>query len=277
MATKTGYIGLGNMGMPIAQNVLAAGYDLMVYDIRDEPMQRLAALGAKCADSPREVGEHAEIIELSVVDDAQVEEVVAGHDGILDGARPGTMVVVHSTIHPGTVKRIAEIARRRGVGILDACLSGGSSGAQARTLCYMVGGEPALFERCRPLFETSGTHIFHVGDLGMGAATKLAQQVIICLNRLSAYEGMRLAEKAGVNLEALRAIVHLTSAQSQVADNWEQHRRVGGSDSERGYALAHLFWKGLCPALELGHELGLAMPATALVQQLFPKVLGVEE
>ena len=141
----------------------------------------------------------------------------------------------------------------------------------------MVGGEPAPLDRCRPVFETSGAHIFHVGDLGMGAATKLAQQVIICLNRLSAYEGMRLAEKAGVNLDALRAIVHLTSAQSQIADNWEQYRRVDGSGSERGYALAHLFWKGLCPALELGHELGLALPATALVQQLFPKVLGVEE
>jgi len=274
---KTGYVGLGHMGFPIAKNVLAAGHDLMVYDLRDEPMRELAALGARCADCPREVGEHAEIVELSVVDDAQVEEVVAGHQGILDGAQPGTIVVVHSTIHPRTVQHLAEIASPKGVGVLDACLSGGSSGAQGGSLCYMVGGDAALLERCRPVFETSGAHIFHCGAVGMGAATKLAQQVIICLNRLSAYEGMRLAEKAGVDLNVLQSIVRLTTAQSRVADNWEQYRRTMGADNEDGRAIAHLFWKGLCAALELGHELGHPMSATALVQQLFPKVLGLEE
>lgn len=277
MATRTGYIGLGNMGMPIARNVLAAGFDLMVYDIREAPVRALADLGAKAADCAREVGEHAEIVEISVVDDAQVEEVVAGPDGILQGAKPGAIIAVHSTIHPKTVRRLAEIAKPKGVGIVDACLSGGAGGAQGRTLCYMVGGDEEIVDRCRPLFETSGSHIFHVGAVGMGAATKLAQQVIICLNRLSAYEGMRLAEKAGVDLEALRAIVHLTTAQSQVADNWDQYRRIGDPDSPHAQQMAHLFWKGLCPAVELGHDLGVPMLATALVQQLFPKVLGLEE
>ena len=274
---RTGYIGIGNMGKAVAENVLAAGYDLMVYDVRAEPMAEMEAKGAKAADCPREVAAHAELIEISVLNDEQVIEVVSGHDGILDGAKPGTIVAIHSTIHPKTAKRAAELCAPKGVRVVDACLSGGQSGARAHKLVYMVGGDAADVERCRPVFETSGTDVFHCGGIGMGAATKLAQQVIICINRMSAYEGMRLAEKAGVDTEKLRAICHLTTAQSEVADNWESYRRLGWADPDQALDAAHAFWSGLNPALELGHELGIPMLATALVQQLFPRVLGIED
>lgn len=277
MPTPTGYIGLGNMGMPLAANALRAGFDVMVYDVREEPMRRLAALGAKVGRSPREVGEHAEIVELSVVDDAQVEEVVLGPDGVLVGAHPGAVIAIHSTIHPRTPKKIDAAARPLGIGTVDAQLSGGSIGAAAGTLCYMIGGEPADVEKCRPLFAASGAHLIYAGGVGMGAATKLAQQVMICLNRLAAHEGMRLAERAGVDLAAFEEIVRVTSARNPFAENWQQQRRIGGTDSTDAEGMAHLFWKGLVPALELGHELGLPMPATALVQQLFPQVLGLRE
>jgi len=275
--TRTGYIGIGNIGKAVAENVVAGGFDLMVYDVRPEAMDELAKRGARTADCPREVGAHAELIEISVVDDAQVLDVIAGPDGILAGAKPGAIIAIHSTIHPRTAKKAAEIAQERGVGVIDACLSGGQSGARAHTLVYMVGGDAALVERSRPVFETSGSDILHVGDVGMGAATKLAQQVMICLNRLSAFEGMQLAEKAGVNLDKLQQIVHLTNAQSAFADNWTEHRRSAWVGTEQAAGVAHAFWKGLNPALELGHELGLPMLATALVQQLFPQILGMED
>jgi len=274
---RTGYIGLGNMGKPISTNVLKAGFDLMVYDIREEPMRSLAAIGARIARSPREVGEHAEIIELSVVDDAQVEEVLLGENGVLAGARPGSVIAIHSTIHPSTPRKMAEVAKPLGVGIVDAAVSGGSTGARAATLCYMVGGEKEHVEKCWPVFQSCGEHIIHVGGVGMGAATKLAQQVIICLNRLSAHEGMRLAEQAGVDIKALQDVISVTTARNHFAEHWHENRRIGGTDSTNPAGMAHLFWKGLGPALELGHELGLSMPGTALVRELFPKVLGLEE
>lgn len=275
--TKTGYIGLGTMGLPIATNVLKAGYDLMVYDVRDDPMRRLEELGAKRGLSAADVGRHSELVELSVVDDAQVEEVVLGTDGILDTAMPGTIVAIHSTIHPRTVKHVASVAQEKNVLVLDAQVSGGKSGAATAQLCYMVGGDRDAFERARPIFETSGNHLFFTGEAGTGAATKLAQQVIVCINRLSAQEGMRLAEAYGLDVNIVQAVVHETGAQSRVADNWlQEYKRLATSDEESARWMAHLFWKGLVPALELGHELGQSMPATALVQQIFPKVLGLE-
>ena len=278
MVTRVGYIGIGHMGTPMATNVAKGGFALMVYDIREEPLRELAQAGANLAQSAREVGAFAEVVELSVVDDAQVESVIAGPEGVLEGAKPGTVIAIHSTIHPKTVLKVAAAAGSKGVGVLDAQVSGGSVGAWERTLCYMVGGDRELFERCRPVFATSGKSIFHVGPLGAGAATKVAQQMIFCINRLSAYEGMRLAQRAGVDLEALKEVVHATGAQSAVVDAWrlDQRLQVGHSIEDARW-LADNFWKGLLPALELGHELGIALPATALVQQLFPKVLGLED
>src|SRR5438552_5340625 len=112
---RTGYIGIGQIGKAVAENVLAGGFDLMVYDVRQEPMDEIAKLGARTADCPREVGQHAELIEISVVDDAQVLDVIAGPDGILSGAKPGTIIAIHSTIHPRTPQKAAELARAKGV------------------------------------------------------------------------------------------------------------------------------------------------------------------
>ncbi|HLQ33995.1 MAG TPA: NAD(P)-dependent oxidoreductase [Chloroflexota bacterium] len=275
--TKAGYIGLGNMGLPIAANLISGGFDVMVHDIRDEPMRELARLGAKTARSAAEVGRHSELVELSVVDDAQVEEAILGKEGIVRAAAPGTIVAVHSTIHPRTIKHVSAEAQAFGVIVLDAAVSGGKGGAAAAQLTYMVGGDREAFEKAKPAFQTSGAHIFYMGDVGAGSATKLAQQVIVCINRLSGQEGMRLAEAYGLDVELVQQVVHTTGAQSQVTDNWlKDYKRMAAADEESAKRMAHLFWKGLCPALELGHELGLSMPGTALVQQTFPKVLGFE-
>jgi 3-hydroxyisobutyrate dehydrogenase-like beta-hydroxyacid dehydrogenase len=277
MATRVGFIGLGNIGKPMALNVAKAGFDLLVYDVREEPLKELAAAGAKVARSAREVGAHGEIIELVVVDDAQVEAVTLGEGGVLNSATPGSIIAIHSTVHPKTVRAIAEFAKAKKVGVIDAQVSGGERGAYAQTLCYMVGGDKALFERCRPVFATSGANIFHLGELGMGAVAKLAHNLIVYVNMLAASEGMRLAEKAGLDLAALQEVVHASAGQSRVADNWLQQRRLKETYTTGPQGLMQLIHKDLRLALELGHDLDLSLPGAALSQQLIDRVLEIKE
>jgi 2-hydroxy-3-oxopropionate reductase len=277
MATRVGFIGLGNIGKPMAINVARAGFDLMVYDLRAEPMRELTALGAKAARSADEIGAHGEIIELVVVDDAQVEAALLGEGGALSGARPGTIIAIHSTVHPRTIRKLADIVKAKGVTLIDAEVSGGERGAQAKSLCYMVGGDMAAFEKCRPVFATSGANIFHLGDLGAGAATKLAHNLIVYVNMLAASEGMRLAEKAGVDLKAMEQVVHAGAAQSRVADHWSQQRMLKDTYTTGPQGLMRLLYKDLRLALELGHDLGITLPGAALTQQLIATVLEVED
>jgi 3-hydroxyisobutyrate dehydrogenase-like beta-hydroxyacid dehydrogenase len=276
MATRVGFIGLGNMGKPMAINLVKAGFDLMVYDVRAEPMRELAAMGAKSARSPAELGDHAEIIELVVVDDAQVEAVTFEEGGVLGTAKPGTVIVIHSTVHPRTVRNVAALAEAKGVKVIDAEVSGGERGAYAKTLCYMVGGDKQAFEKCRPLFETSGANIFHLGALGAGAITKLAHNLIAYVNMLAASEGMKLAEAAGVDLAAMEQVVHAGAAQSRVADHWSQQHKLGASYTTGPRGLMQLIHKDLRLALELGHDVGLSLPGAALTQQLIARIVDIE-
>ena len=277
MATRVGFIGLGNIGKPMAINVAQAGFDLMVYDLREEPLKELAAAGAKVARSAREIGAHGEIIELVVVDDAQVEAVTLGEGGVLNGAKPGSVIAIHSTVHPKTIRKVAELAKAKGVNVIDAEVSGGERGAYAKTLCYMVGGDKALFEKCQPVFATSGANIFHLGELGAGAAAKLAHNLIVYVNMLAASEGMRIAEKFGLDLKAMQEVVHAGAAQSRVADNWLQQRKLKDTYTTGAQGLVQLIHKDLRLALELGHDLGLGLPGAALTQQLIERVLEIEK
>jgi 3-hydroxyisobutyrate dehydrogenase-like beta-hydroxyacid dehydrogenase len=277
MATRVGFIGLGNIGKPMAINVAQAGFDLMVYDLREEPLKELAAAGAKVARSAQEIGAHGEIIELVVVDDAQVEAVTLGEGGVLNGAKPGSIIAIHSTVHPKTIRKVAELAKAKGVNVIDAEVSGGERGASAKTLCYMVGGDKALFEKCHPVFATSGANIFHLGELGAGAAAKLAHNLIVYVNMLAASEGMRIAEKFGLDLKAMQEVVHAGAAQSRVADNWSQQRKLKDTYTTGAQGLVQLIHKDLRLALELGHDLGLGLPGAALTQQLIEQVLEIEK
>jgi 3-hydroxyisobutyrate dehydrogenase-like beta-hydroxyacid dehydrogenase len=276
MATRVGFIGLGNMGKPMAINLAKAGFDLMVYDLRPEPMQELAALGAKCAHSAHDISKHAEIIELVVVDDDQVEAVTLEEGGVLGAARAGTVIAIHSTVHPRTVRKVAALAQAKGVIVIDAEVSGGERGAYAKTLCYMIGGDKRAFERCRPLFATSASNIFHLGDLGAGAITKLAHNLIVYVNMLAASEGMKLAQTAGVDLAEMEQVVHAGAAQSRVADHWSQQRRLGATYTTGPAGLIQLIHKDLRLALELGHDLGVSLPGAALAQQMIGTILEIE-
>ena len=175
------------------------------------------------------------------------------------------------------MRRLAEQAAAKGLTLIDAEVSGGERGAIAKSLCYMVGGDKAAFEKCRPIFATSGANIFHLGDLGSGAITKLAHNLIVYVNMLAASEGMRLAEKAGVDLKSMEQVVHAGAAQSRVADHWSQQSNLKNTYTSGPRGLMELIHKDLRLALELGHDLGLPLPGAALTQQLIQRVLEIEE
>jgi 3-hydroxyisobutyrate dehydrogenase-like beta-hydroxyacid dehydrogenase len=151
---KVGFIGLGRMGMPMAMNLCRAGYDLSAYDLRVERVSELARLGARPAHCPAEVAERSELIEVAVVDDAQVEAALTGDRGVFDKARPGTIIAIHSTVLPATVRKLAAMGEANSIRVIDAPISGGEAGAREKTLCYMVGGEEADLQHCREVFAT---------------------------------------------------------------------------------------------------------------------------
>jgi len=262
---KVGFIGLGTQGKYLAVNLAQAGHDLMVHDVRREACAELAAQGAKIAGSAAEVGRHGEVVEVCVLDDAQVEAVVAGPDGVLAGAAPGTIIAVHSTVDPATIHKLAEIAAARSVELIDVPVSGSESGARNKTMSYMVGGSAHAFEKCRPLFATSGPKITHTGGLGSGIRAKLAHQLIICVNILAASEGMRLGIASGLAPEILQQVVHEGAAQSRIADRW--FTMAMNPNARR------VFYKDLQLCLKFAHDLNLSAPGAALAQQLLDVIV----
>jgi 3-hydroxyisobutyrate dehydrogenase-like beta-hydroxyacid dehydrogenase len=263
---EVGVIGLGEQGKPMTINLAKANnFDLMVYDLRTEPVDELVKLGAHRAGSPREIGAHADIIEVIVVDDAQVEAVVLGDKGVLAGARPGSIIAIHSTIRPATVRKLAAAAALQGIDVIDAPVSGGVRAAETHSMCYMVGGDKELVDRCRPVFETSGKSIFHLGPLGAGMIAKLVHQVIICLNVLAASEGMMLAKTARLDLAMMQEVIRAGGASSRIADNWIRHKPSANA--------SRLWRKDLMLALECAEELGLDLQGASAAQHLIEKVL----
>jgi 2-hydroxy-3-oxopropionate reductase len=277
MATKVGFVGLGRMGKPIAANLLAAGFDLTVFDVRDEPVRELERLGATRAANLRDLGERAEIIVLAVVDDAQVEDVVLGRDGFLQTGRKDSTIVIHSTIIPGTVLKLTRAAEARGLRMLDAPVSGGEDGARERQLCYMVGGEKEVVERCRPVLEASAAHIFHMGGLGSGATAKMILQIVVCINMLGAHEAELLAQKCGVDFAALQNVLRVSSGQSFVCDHWlERFKRPDDPLAVR-QRRTEVFSESLSPALNTAEDLGLSLPGAALAQQHLRHIMGLDD
>jgi 3-hydroxyisobutyrate dehydrogenase len=259
----------------MAANIARAGFDLMVYDLRDEPLKSLKELGATIAGSPKEVGEHSEIIEIAVVDDSQVEMVLNGPQGVFAGACPNSVVAVHSTISPETVRKLAEIARLNGIKFLEAPVSGGRKGAEDRALCYVLGGEEDVVEKCRTLFSTSGSHFFHTGELGTASMVKIIQQAVVCINMLAAHEAETLCDRTGIGFDRFLEILHVSSGQSFASDHWiERFKRPHDSISTRRRR-TEVFKKSLLPALELAQQFGLSLPGATLAHQRFAEIMAI--
>jgi 3-hydroxyisobutyrate dehydrogenase len=274
---RVGFIGVGTIGKAMATNIVTAGHDLTAYDLDQEPLKLLRELGARIGRSPKEVAECSEIVEIAVVDDSQVEAVLNGRESVFDGACPGTVVAIHSTISPETVMRLARIGQIKGLKVLDAPVSGGRKGAENRDLCYVVGGEKEVLERCREVFSTSASHIFHMGDLGTASLVKIIQQAVVCINMLGAHEAEVLCSKTGIDLGRFLEILHVSSGQSFASDNWiERFKRPHDSMSVRKRRTA-VFKKSLSPALELAERLGMSLRGAALAQEQLDEIMGIAE
>jgi 3-hydroxyisobutyrate dehydrogenase-like beta-hydroxyacid dehydrogenase len=262
---KIGFIGLGKQGKFLARNLVTAGHDVVVYDVNKEPVEELKALGAAAGASLRELANRSEIIAICVRDDAQLLNVLGGPEGVIAGAMAGSIIAVHSTVSPKMIADMADIARARGVDLIDAPVSGGEQGAIARTMSYMVGGSEETVARCRPLFEASGTKITHTGAVGSAIHAKLVHQAIICGNMLATAEGMRLGLAAGLSKDVLQKVIHEGAGQSWIADHWFQL-------DLRGHAIP-VFYKDLQLCLAFAHEMGIAAPGIALTQQLLEDII----
>src|SRR5215212_3385865 len=201
MAERVGFIGLGIMGKPMAENLIEAGYDLVVYNRTREKAEELD--GATVAESPKEVAEQSDVIITMLPDSPQVEEILAGEGGVLEGVRDGALIVDMSTISPVVTEELSERAQARGASMLDAPVSGGDVGAIEGTLAIMVGGDEEDFERALPLFEVMGAAVTHVGPTGAGQVVKAANQIVVALTIEAVSEALVLGSKGGVAPEKI--------------------------------------------------------------------------
>jgi 2-hydroxymethylglutarate dehydrogenase len=261
---KIGFIGLGKMGGPMAQNVLKAGLDLVVHDVRKDAAQALLAAGAQWAESPATVAESCRIVITSLPTPPIVEQVVLGSSGLKEGWQAGDIYVDTTTNSVSTVRHIAEKAATLGVDVLDAPVSGGTLGAVAGTLTIMVGGEPEVLEKVRPVLETMGERIFHLGPVGCGNVAKLVNNMVAFACTSVCAEGMVLGTKAGIDPLVLHDLMVVSTA-----DNWglcQYPRTVFKRNFTPGFeiSLAH---QDMSLALGLGKEYGVPLPVAEMVKE----------
>lgn len=214
MAVSIGFIGLGNMGNPMAVNVLKAGFPMTVFDLNPKTMENLVAGGARAAASARQVVESAEVVLTSLPGSPEVEAVYLAPGGLVELAKPGTVLVDLSSVLPATPRKIEPRAQARGVHFLEAPVSGGVTGARAATLAIMVGGDAAVLERVRPILRAIGPNIHHVGAAGAGNTVKAINNMMSTVNSLAMMEGMVLGVKAGLALTTLYDVLKTSSGNS---------------------------------------------------------------
>jgi 2-hydroxy-3-oxopropionate reductase len=266
MQGPVGFIGLGIMGRPMAKHLLKAGYPLIVHNRSQAAVQELVGLGAKAAGSPEAVGREAQVVILMLPNSPDVEQVVLGPQGLIAAARQGQLVIDMSTISPIVSQKIGAALAKKGVRMLDAPVSGGEKGAIDGTLSIMVGGEPAVFQEALPLFQAMGKTITHLGPLGSGGFTKLANQIIVAINLTALGEALTLAAKSGLDIEltlkALGGGLAGSRCLEQKTPNYVAHEFKPGFKVD-------LHYKDLGLIMEAGRALGVPLPTTALVQELF--------
>ncbi|WP_258361101.1 2-hydroxy-3-oxopropionate reductase [Moorella sulfitireducens (nom. illeg.)] len=263
--SKIGFIGLGIMGKPMSKNLIKAGHQLVVYDIVKEAVAEVVTAGAEPAGSPREVAERCDIFITMLPNSPQVKEVVLGDNGIIEGARPGSILVDMSSIDPMVTREIAARLKEKGIRMLDAPVSGGEPKAIDGTLSIMVGGRQEDFNECYDILKAMGASVVRVGDIGAGNVTKLANQIIVALNIAAMSEALVLATKAGVDPDLVYQAIRGGLAGSTVLD--AKAPLVMARKFNPGFRI-NLHIKDLANALSAGHEVGVPLPLTAAVMEI---------
>jgi 2-hydroxy-3-oxopropionate reductase len=263
---KVGFVGLGIMGTSMARNLIEDGHELVIHNRTRAKAEKLAKLGAEVATSPRVVAGRSDVIITMLPGPPEVEEVLTGENGLLEGVRDGSLIVDMSTSSPLLAQELSRTANTRGVGMLDAPVSGGDIGAIEGTLSIMVGGEKEDFERARPLFEAMGKTIVHVGAAGAGQTVKACNQIVVALVIEAVSEALVLGSKAGVKPEKVMEVLSGGLAANKVmevkGEKFLSHDFAAGGKVE-------YHRKDLGISLAAGREYGVALPVTALVDQLF--------
>ena len=266
---KIGFVGLGIMGKPMAGHLIKAGHEVSVYDLNSAPVQELSSKGASACKSNKEVAQKSEIIFIIVQDTPDVEAVLFGKDGLVEGLKPSSIVVDMSSISPIATKEFAKKLADMKVKMLDAPVSGGQVGAENATLSIMVGGETEVFEKIKPYFQLMGKNIVHVGGNGDGQTCKVANQIIVALNIEAVSEALLFASKAGADPVKVRAALMGGFAHSRIL---ELHgEKMLNRTFKPGFRI-RLHQKDLNLALQSARSMGVSLPNTATAQELFNAV-----
>lgn len=263
-----GFIGLGNMGGGMAGNIQKADYPMVVYDLRANLVAGFVERGARTATSAAEVARQCEVIFTSLPGPKEVEAVAMGAQGILEGIKPGAVYVDLSTSRPTLIRQIEPRFREKGAHVLDAPVSGGKTGAMTRNLAVMVGGEPHIYERIKPILEAFGDKVFYAGAIGAGSICKLVHNMISGGIRQAIAEGLTLGVKAGVDAETLWQCVRRGSTGRLRYLHESIPRNVFRKDFANPSFMLELARKDIALATELGREFNVPMPVANLAEQI---------
>jgi 2-hydroxy-3-oxopropionate reductase len=268
---RIGFIGLGLMGKPMALNLLKAGYPVVVYNRSRPAMEALAEAGATLADSPKAIAQQTDIVITMLPDSPDVEAVVLGREGTIEGMRSGMMLIDMSTIAPAIARKLHDALKVQSVEALDAPVSGGDIGAKQGTLSIMVGGDITAFERALPILQVMGKTIVHIGAAGAGQVTKACNQIVVALTIQGVAEALLLAQKSGVDASKVRAALLGGFAQSRILEVHGQ--RMLDGIYQPGFKLS-LHRKDMNIVLQTGRDLNLPLLGSAQVTTLMDALLA---
>ena len=266
MKKKIGFIGLGIMGKPMAKNLLKAGFPIVAYDLNKDAVADLVKAGALTASSSKEAAGGADVIITMLPDSPDVKEVILGKNGVMEGVKPGSIVIDMSSINPLVSQEIEKELRKKGVEMLDAPVSGGETGAIQGTLAIMVGGEEKVFKDCLDIFNAVGKNIVRVGGIGAGGFVKLVNQIIVATNIAAVGEAFTLGAKAGLDPQVIHQAIRGGLAGSQVLET--KAPMMSGRNFKPGFKIK-LHHKDLQNALSTAKDLGVPLPLSSFVQQIF--------
>jgi len=272
MKPVIGFIGIGNMGMPMAQNLLKAEYPLVVYARKEKVMEEIANLGAEKAYSPKEVGIRSSVVITCLPASPDVESVVLGPDGIIEGAKPGSIVIDMSSSYPTSTRMIWEKLADKDIRMLDAPVSGGTKGAREKTLAIMVGGAEKDYNECHPIFEAIGKNIYYLGDIGAGHTVKALNNLLIAGTLVMTSEALIVATKLGLSPEKVVDIINNSSGRSW-SSQFKFPNYILNNAFNSGFSI-RLLNKDVDMAVRMGREMNFPMYTGAMVQQIYNQAVG---
>jgi 3-hydroxyisobutyrate dehydrogenase len=270
---EIGFIGLGNMGGPMAANLLKAGHSLTVFDLSEKALQAAVDAGARTAASPRGVAQTSKVVITMLPAAAHVKAFYLNADGVLAGVRPGVTLIDSSTIDPATARLIGESALKQGNPFADAPVSGGTGGAQAGTLTFMVGADAALFETLKPVLAGMGKNMVHCGETGTGQIAKICNNLLLGISMIGVAEAMKLGTSLGIDPNTLAGVINTSTGRCWSADTYNPYPNVlPNAPSSRGYTGgfgADLMLKDLGLAVDAARQVKQPILLGALAQQLY--------